>query len=100
MALRTTKSSARAWRIISGSGLRGAAAATAAVVLGLGLSGAAAAAPARSGPKPRVWTVGTWKGKRGPFGAIQAAGDAASPGYWIGTAHGADNGRRDGPTHP
>src|SRR5260221_11697103 len=97
MALRTTKSSARARRIISGSGLRVAAAATAAVVLGLGLS--AAAGPARSGPKPRVWTVGTWQGKRGQFGSIQAAVDAASPGDWIVIAPGDYKERGDYTTH-
>src|SRR5260370_14216217 len=79
MALRTAKSSARVRRIISGSGLRVVAAVTAAVLLGFGLSGVATAAPARGGPKPRAWTVGTWHGKRGQFRSIQAPVDAAAP---------------------
>src|SRR5260370_25887131 len=83
MALRTARSSARVRRIISGSGLRVVAAVTAAVWLGCGLGGVATAAPARGGPKPRVWTVGIWHGKRGQFRSIQAAVDAASPGDWI-----------------
>src|SRR5258708_8106150 len=83
MALRTAKSSACVRRIVSGSGLRVVAAVTAAVLLGFGPSGVATAAPARGGPKPRVWTVGTWHGKRGQFRSIQAPVDAASPGAWI-----------------
>jgi len=99
MALRTAKSSARVRRIISGSGLRVVAAVTAAVLLGFGLSGVATAAPARGGPKPRVWTVGTWHGKRGQFRSIQAAVDAAAPGDWIVIAPGDYKERGDYTTH-
>jgi hypothetical protein len=76
-----------------------ATAAAAAATLGLGLSGVAAAAPAPNGPKPKVWTVGTWHGKRGQFGSIQAAVDAASPGDWIVIAPGDYKERGDYTTH-
>src|SRR5258708_36235903 len=99
MALRTAKSSARVRRIISGSGLRVVAAVTAAVLLGFGLSGVATAAPARGGPKPRVWTGGTWHGKRGQFRSIQAAVDAAAPGDWTVLAPGAYKQRGDYTAH-
>src|SRR5260370_26764768 len=99
MALGTAKSSARVRRIISGSGLWVVAAVTAAVVRVLGLSGVATAAPPRGGPKPRVWTVGTWHGKRGLFRSIQAAVDAAAPGDWIVIAPGDYKERGDYTTH-
>src|SRR5260370_6661677 len=99
MALRTAKSSSRGRPIIAGSGLRVVAAVTAAVLLGFGLSGVATAAPARGGPKPRVWTVGTWHGKPGQFPSIQAAVDAASPGDWIVIAPGDYKERGDYTTH-
>src|SRR5260370_7005272 len=99
MALRTAKSSSRGRPIIAGSGLRVVAAVTAAVLLGFGLSGVATAAPARGGPKPRVWTVGTWHGKRGQFRSIQAAVDAAGPGDWIVIAPGDYKERGDYTTH-
>src|SRR5258708_9421524 len=99
MALRTAKSSARVRRIISGSGLRVVAEVTAGVLLGFGLGGVATAAPARGGPKPRVWPVGTWHGKRGQFRSIQAAVDAAAPGDWIVIAPGDYKERGDYTTH-
>ena len=77
------------------------AAVASAILLGLGLSSVATAASATAttaaregnataqvalagnGPKPKVWTVGTWHGKRGRFQSIQEAVDAAAPGDWI-----------------
>ena len=76
------------------------AAAIVAVLLGAGLSGVAAAAPAKNGPKPKVWTVGSWHGKQGRFQSIQAAVDAASPGDWIVIAPGDYKERGDYTTHP
>src|SRR5260370_6267790 len=99
MALRTAMSYARVGGFIAGSGLGVVAAVTAAVLLGFGLSGVATAASARGGPKPRVWTVGTWHGKRGQFRSIQAAVDAAAPGDWIVIAPGDYKERGDYTTH-
>jgi hypothetical protein len=75
--------------------------AVALALLALGLSGVAAAAPAGTahGPKPRVWTVGTWHGKPGQFLSIQAAVDAASPGDWVVIAPGDYKERGDYTTH-
>jgi hypothetical protein len=75
------------------------AAATVTVLLGTGLSGVAAAAPAKNGPKPKVWTVGSWHGKPGQFQSIQAAVDAASPGDWVVIAPGDYKERGDYTTH-
>jgi len=76
-----------------------AAAAAVAVLLAAGLCGVATAAQARSGPGPRVWTVGSWNGKPGQFRTIQAAVDAASPGDWIVIAPGDYKERGDYTTH-
>src|SRR5215831_2004313 len=94
------------------------AAVASAILLGLGLSSAATAASATAttaaregnatarvalaghGPKPKVWTVGIWHGKRGRFQSIQAAVDAASPGDWIVIAPGDYKERGDYTTHP
>src|SRR5215472_18026971 len=94
------------------------AAVASAILLGLGLSGVATAASATAttasregnataqvalagqGPKPKVWTVGIWHGKRGRFQSIQEAVDAAAPGDWIVIAPGDYKERGDYTTHP
>jgi hypothetical protein len=97
-AVLTAKSPGRALRSIAASAL-------AVALLTLGLTGVAAArpnvsrAPASHGPKPRVWTVGTWHGKQGQFRSIQAAVDAAAPGDWIVIAPGDYKERADYTTH-
>jgi hypothetical protein len=71
-------------------------------LLTVALSSVATATPSNvpNGPKPNVWTVGTWNGKPGRFQSIQAAVDAASPGDWIVIAPGDYKERGDYTTHP
>jgi hypothetical protein len=70
-------------------------------LLTVGLSSTAVATQGQgNGPKPKVWTVGTWNGKAGQFQSIQAAVDAASPGDWIVIAPGDYKERGDYTTHP
>jgi hypothetical protein len=70
--------------------------------LTVALSSRATATPANipNGPKPTVWTVGTWNGKAGRFQSIQAAVDAASPGDWIVIAPGDYKEHGDHTSHP
>lgn len=75
-------------------------AALAAGVLGVDTSTQALAQPGSAqGPKPKVWTVGTWQGKAGQFSTIQAAVDTASPGDWILIAPGDYKEQGDRTTH-
>ena len=82
---------------------RGRLSATAFIVVllafGLGTPAGAMSSGGGHGPKPKVWTVGTWHGKAGRFTSIQAAVDAASPGDWIVIAPGDYKERGDYTTH-
>src|SRR5271157_6547945 len=79
--------------------LAGGCAAVALLIVGLS-SPSVATQGQGNGPKPKVWTVGTWNGKAGQFQSIQAAVDAASPGDWIVIAPGDYKERGDYTTHP
>ena len=89
-------SSRRSLRWVAVAGV----AAVTAVMLGVPTSTQAQAQPrSAQGPKPKVWTVGTWQGNAGRFSTIQAAVDAASPGDWIAIAPGDYKERGDYSTH-
>ncbi len=71
------------------------------VLVTVGVTSPSGGTPANvpNGPKPKVWTVGTWNGKAGRFDSIQEAVDAASPGDWIVIAPGDYKERGDYTTH-